>query len=109
MDPDSLITSPLHIVERDKWSLFVKVDSTVVVVKVENRFFDFESILKIIIRRVNAVEFQNFDFRPKLSFLWKNHKNNDKKEFLDFSVFILYMILKNFHKNNPNRNRENHI
>ena len=45
----------------------------------------------------------------------KNHKNDSKDEFLDFYVFILYMIFKIFHENSHYRNdhfpenRENHI
>ena len=36
--------------------------------------------------------FQSFHFRPKLSFLRENHKNDNKVEFPDFYDFSLFMI-----------------
>ena len=45
----------------------------------------------------------------------KNHKNDNKDEFLNFYEFTLYMIFKIFHEDSHYRNghfqenRENHI
>ena len=54
-------------------------------------------------------------FKPKLSFLMKNHQIDNKDEFLGFYEFALYMIFKIFFENSYYRNghfqenRENHI
>ena len=48
--------------------------------------------------------FKTLIFKPKLSFLMKSHKNDNKDEFLDFYKFTLYMIFKNFHENSHYRN-----
>ena len=54
---------------------------------------------------------QNFNFKPKLSLLQENQKENDNEdEFPDFDKFILYMIFVVFHKNSDipdNDNSEN--
>ena len=40
--------------------------------------------------RVNSEKFQNI-FKPKLSFLMENQKNDNKSEFMDFNEFTLYV------------------
>ena len=49
-----------------------------------------------IILRLKPVKSQTFIFRPKLSFLIENHKNDNQDEFLDFDEFILHMKFGNF-------------
>ena len=59
--------------------------------------------------------FKTLNFKPKLLFLMKNHKNDNKGEFLNFYEFTLYMIFEFFYENSHYRNghfqenRENHI
>ena len=41
----------------------------------------------MIIPRLNCEKFQDFHLDPELSFLKKNHQNDNKGEFLDFNEF----------------------
>ena len=84
------MTSSLHKVESDKWSLFVNVDSTVVVVNVEKRFFDFDSILEKTLYTECLVKFHYGHLRTFHSALWGDAVLREK--YLSGSLWWLWSI-----------------
>ena len=78
---DTVWTLPVNsIISSDNWLRFRDDRNR----KIEKPQFFKISIIKWVFRihavsytRVNSEKFQNFDFNPKLSFLMKNHKNDN--------------------------------